>query len=60
VNIGIFLKIEDCEGGLSFIRVNTVSMIVIVVYCDIVPHRMLWFGRNINFVVQLQQGILNH
>jgi hypothetical protein len=24
VNIGIFLKIEDFEGGLSFIRVNMV------------------------------------
>jgi hypothetical protein len=24
VNIGIFLKIEDCEGGSSFIRVNTI------------------------------------
>jgi hypothetical protein len=24
VNIGIFLKIEVCEGGLSFIRVNMV------------------------------------
>jgi hypothetical protein len=24
VNIGIFLKIEDCEGGSSCIRVNTV------------------------------------
>jgi hypothetical protein len=24
VNIGIFLKIEICEGGSSFIRVNTV------------------------------------
>jgi hypothetical protein len=35
VNTGIFLKIEDCEGGvvlyagLSFIQVNTVFILVL-------------------------------
>jgi hypothetical protein len=48
VNIGIFLKIEVCEGGSSFIRVNTVNSPPLFLYTLVnVYYNSVKLGKNI-------------
>jgi hypothetical protein len=63
VNIGIFLKIEDCEvvggvilyAGLSFIRINTVFGMKLRSFTAYVIHNMTWlFTLSNNMGVLLQ------